>query len=148
LICYDLKKSAFLSMREKWGHPAWHPNSREILEVAGQVIDSYSGKVQRIPEYTGLRGEHPSFSPDGSLFTADALADGEPFNGSKGSWAVIVGDVRTGKTVKLHQFDNSKGARSWRVSHPHPVFSPDGKRIYFNVSDGEWTWLYVAEAAP
>lgn len=25
--------------------------------------------------------------------------------------------------------------------------TPDGKRIYFNVSSGEWTQLHVAEAA-
>jgi hypothetical protein len=33
------------------------------------------------------------------------------------------------------------------VSHPHPVFSADGKRIYYNVSDGEFTRLHVAERA-
>ena len=32
----------------------------------------------------------------------------------------------------IHRADNTHGARSWRISHPHPVFSPDGKRIYFN----------------
>jgi len=145
LVCFDLKKSEFLSMREKWGHPAWHPNSRDILDVAGQVIDSNTGKVQRIPDFKGFRGEHPSFGPDGKLFTADAIAEDEAFNGPKGYWAVVVGDVRTGKYVAVHQFDNSKGAKSWRVSHPHPIFSPDGKRLYFNVSDGEWTRLHVAE---
>ena len=30
-------------------------------------------------------------------------------------------------------------------SHPHPVFSPDSQRIYFNVGSDEWTRLYVAE---
>ena len=33
------------------------------------------------------------------------------------------------------------------VSHPHPAFSPDGKRLYFNVSDGKWTRLHVAETS-
>jgi Tol biopolymer transport system component len=42
-------------------------------------------------------------------------------------------------------FDNTKGAKSWRRSHPHPSFSADGKRIYYNVSDGSWTRLMVAE---
>jgi len=37
------------------------------------------------------------------------------------------------------------GAASWRVSHPHPVFSADGQRIYFNKSNGEFTQLFVAE---
>jgi hypothetical protein len=42
-------------------------------------------------------------------------------------------------------FDNSKGATTWRHNHPHPHFSPDGKRIYYNVNDGPWTKLMVAE---
>ena len=41
----------------------------------------------------------------------------------------------------------SASANSWRRSHPHPAFSPDGKRLYFNVSSGPWTQLHVAEAA-
>lgn len=145
LLCYDLKKSTFLFQNDKWGHPAWHPDSRHILDVAGRVIDSDTGKVSVIPGCQGFRGEHPSYSPDGLLFTKDALADSAPFSGPKGTWAVVVGDARTGKYVTIQQFDNSKGARSWRVSHPHPIFSPDGKRLYFNVSDGTWTRLHVAE---
>ncbi len=148
LLCYDLKKAALLFPPQPWGHPAWHPNSRDILNVGGRLIDSDTGAVRTIPLYRGFRGEHPSCSPDGNLFTADALADGDPFAGAKGFWAVLAGDLRTGQTAILHQFDNSKGARSWRVSHPHPVFSADGRRIYFNVSDGEWTRLHVAEVAP
>ena len=46
----------------------------------------------------------------------------------------------------LHRFDNSKGARSWRTNHPHPIFSADGRRIYFNVNEEKWTQLFVAEA--
>jgi WD40-like Beta Propeller Repeat len=39
-------------------------------------------------------------------------------------------------------------ARALPVSHPHPAFSPDGKRLYFNVSAGQWTRLHVAEVTP
>jgi Tol biopolymer transport system component len=147
LFCYDLRKSEFVFMNEKWGHPAWHPDSRSIIETSGRVFDG-TGKVSKIPDTKLYSGDHPSFSPDGKLFVVDTTTNGEPFNGDKATWAVVVGDVRTGKRVVLHQFDNSKGARSWRVSHPHPAFSPDGKRIYFNVSDGQWTRLHVAEVAP
>lgn len=145
LLVYDLTESRFLFMREKWGHPGWHPDSRHILEVAGLVIDIESGKPRYIPEGRGFPGEHPAYSPDGSLLTRDTVAGAEPFNAAKGFWATLVVDGRTGKYVTLHQFNNAKGAQSWRVSHPHPVFSPDGKRIYFNVNDEKWTRLYVAE---
>ena len=148
LICYDLKKSEFLSLTGKWGHPAWHPNSRDIIDMGGRVLDSTTGKATKIPDYKIYSGDHPSYSPDGKLYVTDSTTNGEPFNGDKQHWAVVVGDVRTGKSAVLHQFDNSKGARSWRVSHPHPAFSADGNRIYFNVSDGPWTRLHVAEVAP
>jgi hypothetical protein len=142
LICFDLENSAFLSLTENWGHPSWHPDSRQILNM-GLVIDSSSGAARRIPNYPRFRGDHPSYSPDGKLFTTDTIA--ESFGGPKGYWDVVVGDVATGEVVTIHRFNNSQGARSWRVSHPHPAFSPDGKRVYFNVSDGPWTRLYVAE---
>jgi hypothetical protein len=144
LLCYDLKKRQLLPWHGKWGHPSWHPKAREILDVGGKLIDSDTGKTRQLPNQTSLRGSHPSFSPDGKLFTTDVYIEGKPFNGPRGFWAVLVGDVHTGKHVVLHRFDNSKGAQSWRVSHPHPAFSRDGKRIYFNVSDGLWTRLFVA----
>lgn len=64
--------------------------------------------------------------------------------GSAKEWGIIVADARGTDYVVIHKFDNSRGASSWRRSHPHPVFSPDGRRIYFNVSSGDWTQLHVA----
>jgi hypothetical protein len=145
LLGYDLTRSELLFQHPHWGHPAWHSDSRHVLNTQGRQIDSGTGKVEKLPGDWPFPGSHPSYSPDGTLFTTDTLADKSTFGGLKGSWAVVVGDLRTGKYVTLHRFDNSHGARSWRVSHPHPVFSPDGRRIYFNVSDGPWTRLHVAE---
>ena len=147
LLGYDLRTSRFLFQQASWGHPAWHPNSRDVLNTGGRVTNSDTGQTTRLPGRHSFPGSHPSYSPDGKLFTTDVQTSGEPFDGPAGSWAVFVGDVATGEFVKLHQFDNSRGAHSWRVSHPHPAFSPDGRRIYFNVSDGKWTRLFVAEAA-
>lgn len=147
LIGYDLKNARFLFQQDKWGHPAWHPNSRDVLNTNGRATNSDTGQITLVPGRNRFPGSHPSYSPDGKLFTTDVQLGAEPFDGPAGSWDVIVGDVATGEFVKLHQFDNSQGARSWRVSHPHPVFSPDGQRLYFNVSAGKWTRLFVAEAA-
>jgi Tol biopolymer transport system component len=145
LFGYDLKNSRFLFQQASWGHPAWHPNSRDVLNTNGRVTNSDTGQITLLPGRNRFPGSHPSFSPDGKLFTTDVQLGEEPFDGPAGAWAVVVGDVRTGEFVKLYQFDNSQGARSWRVSHPHPAFSPDGQRLYFNVSDGKWTRLFVAE---
>jgi hypothetical protein len=145
LIGYDLERRRFLFLRERWGHPAWHPDSRTILEVDNQLIDSDDGATAVIPDGPRMRGAHPSVSPDGTLFVTDGLL--EAMGGRPGEWGIVVGDLRGRHHVVLHRFDNARGARSWRRSHPHPAFSADGRRIYFNVSNGDWTQLHVAEAS-
>jgi hypothetical protein len=71
----------------------------------------------------------------------------ESIGGPPGEWAVLVGDLRGGRYTILQKFVGNRGAKSWRVSHPHPVFSADSKRIYYNINAGEHTQLHVAEVA-
>lgn len=143
LFVYDLRGGQITIMREKWGHPAWHPDSHRIIEMGNILIDSDTGQVDRLPKLPNFRGSHPSVSPDGRLFATDGLADS--IGGPAGQWCVAVGDLRGERYAVLHRFDNTHGARSWRSSHPHPAFSADGQRVYFNVSSGPWTQLHVAE---
>jgi hypothetical protein len=144
LVFFDIANDRLLAMREKWGHPAWHPDSRQVIEVGNLLIDSNDGKVQRIPDEPSLRGCHIAVSPDGKLFVQDGLLD--TLGGKPGEWGIVVGDIRGKHYQIVHRFDNTHGAKSWRVNHPHPVFSADSRRIYFNVNSGDWTQLYVAEA--
>lgn len=144
LVGYDLQHSRFLFFRAKWGHPAWHPNSRLLINVPNVIIDSEDGSERAIADLPKFPGSHPSISADGRLFTTDTTL--EAFGGKKTDWGVVVGDVQGRRYRILHRFNNAEGAKSWRVSHPHPYFSADGQRVYFNVSDGQWTQLYVAEA--
>lgn len=67
--------------------------------------------------------------------------------GKPGDWAIMVGDTQVDRFMVVAQFNNTGGATSWRRSHPHPAFSADGRRIYYNVSEGQWTRLFVAECA-
>ena len=90
-----------------------------------------------------VSGDHPSVSPDMKLIVTDTLMTS--FGGERNEWGIVLTDVKGTGQIIIHKFDNSHGAASWRVSHPHPVFSADAKRIYFNVSSGPWTQLYVAE---
>jgi hypothetical protein len=143
LIGYDIEKERFLFFRAKWGHPAWHPDSRTMINVMNVLEDSDAGLARPIPNLPRFPGSHPSISSDGKLFATDVTL--ETFGGKKTEWGVVVGDLRGERYRILHRFDNSNGAKSWRVSHPHPYFSADGKRLYFNVSAGKWTELYVAE---
>lgn len=143
LVVYDLERSRFLLLREKWGHPGWLADSHTILDVGPTLVDSDTGAAHPLPGLPKFPGSHPSVSPDGRLFVTDLEMTG--MGGAPGEWGIAVGDMRGERFEVVHRFDNRGGARSWRRSHPHPVFSPDGRRIYFNVSRDAWTRLYVAE---
>ncbi len=166
LICYSFAEKKFLYMSPKWGHPSWQPDSRHITEVHYTVFDSNDGSIAQNPgmptkavrakalaegkpaaefPLRDVSGDHPSASPDGRLVVTDTIMSS--FGGSRNEWGVVLADAKGTGQIVIHKFDNSHGAKSWRVSHPHPVFSADGKRIYFNVSDGEFTRLFVAERA-
>ncbi len=148
LIAADINDGNFLFLRPKWGHPAWYPDSRHIIEVGNLCFDSgEKGKMTRIAEVPVLKGgPHLSVSPDGKLFVTDG--DLGPLGDKPGQWGIMVCDINGGKDrfQVLHKFDNSQGAKSWRKNHPHPIFSADGSRIYFNTNESQWTRLFVAEA--
>jgi len=145
MVCCSLEKNQITWMRGKWGHPAWLPDSQHILEVGNVIFDSDGGAPTKIAGLPYLSGSHPSVSADGKLSVTDGIAD--KVGGKPKDWGIVVGDMRGGKWALVYSFDQSKGAKSWRVSHPHPAFSADSRRIYFNVSDGRFTRLMVAERA-
>ena len=141
-IVYDLAGGQFIRLVEEWGHPSWSPDGKSIFEKGNFTLDVGTGKNTR--HAPSCISDHPSIAPDGRLFVTDADVTKRPF-GKPGYWAVAVGSMTQDEFVVLDVFDNTKGATSWRHNHPHPVFSADGKRIYYNVNDGPWTRLRVAE---
>lgn len=147
LVCYDFGRQACIWQRQQWGHPGWTPDSMHIFEVGNLTLDlkQSSDKYTKLSDVPKLRGSHPSVSPDGRLMVTDGIT--EPIGGKPGEWGIMVADMRGGKWKLLHSFDQTKGAKSWRRNDPHPAFSADGRRIYYNVSDGPFSRLFVAEAA-
>ena len=144
LLVYDLATRQPLFMAEKWAHPAWDHDSRRIIERGHFFYDlERGGQIVRLPGLPAM-SNHPSVAPGGQLFVTDGLVD--TVGGPTGQWGIAVGDTRGGQFQVLHRFSNSRGATTWRKNHPHPIFSPDGQRIYFNVNETNWTQLYVAEA--
>lgn len=142
-VIYDLAGKKFLHKEDSWGHPSWTPDSKGILEKNKTVLDVASGKTGAALAPSCF-SDHPTISPDGTVFVTDADVAKRPF-GAGGKWAIGIGSTTADEFVVVDVFDNSKGAKSWRRSHPHPAFSADGKRVYYNVSDGAWTRLMVAE---
>ena len=142
-VIFDLQEKKFIRLVEKWGHPSWSPDSSGIFEKGNFLMDVSTGKNG--PRFSpSCFSDHPNLSPDGTVFVTDAEVSKRPF-GRPGHWAIGIGSTSKDEHVVVDVFDNSQGAKSWRRSHPHPAFSADGQRIYYNVSDGPWTRLMVAE---
>jgi len=146
LVCFDIEHSRLLFFRRDWGHPAWDPTFKQFINVPNLMIDAATGHETPIPDLPKFPGQHLSVSPDGKLFVTDTQL--QPFGGAKGEWGVAVCDTRGGNWTMIARFQGAEGATTWRKNHPHPAFSPDGKRIYYNVNSGKYTRLFVAERGP
>jgi len=141
LITVDLETGKLLSMRPSWGHPCWHPDGTRIIESKSRIVLSDTGKeIALLP----APSQHPSPHPDGKHYVTDTYLLKDDGTAS-GEWAVIVNRLAGDDPHWLYRFDQTGGAKSHRVPHPHPTVSADGRRIYFNVSTGPWTRLHVAE---
>lgn len=145
IVCYDFEKKECIWQRGQWGHPGWTPDSQHIFEIGNITMDisSPTFKYTKLKDIPNLRGSHPSVSPDGKLMVTDGMT--EPVGGRPNDWGIMVADMNGGKWVVLQSFEQNRGAKSWRRNDPHPAFSADGKRIYYNTSDDTFTRLMVAE---
>jgi len=144
LIVCEIAADQLLMRRDQWGHPAWHPDSQTIITPQNVMIDSNTGKEYTITGLPEFPGSHPGFHPTGRLCVTDSYLRGP--NIPRGWWGIAVFDPQSTEVTFIHELHALPGgATSWRPPHPHPVFSHDGRRIYFNVSVDKWTRLHVAE---
>ncbi len=143
-VVFDVTDSKLIRLIETWGHPSWSPDGCNIFEYGNVLFDLETGKTRRFAP--SCITNHPSLAPDAKLFVTDADVTKRNY-GKPGDWAVAIGSCTSDDFVLLHVFGNSQGATSWRHNHPHPSFSADGQRVYFNVNEGRWTSLMVAEAS-
>lgn len=144
LFCLDLATSEVRFLSPWWGHPSWHPDSVTIIQTRNLLINSITGEQTAIAGLADFGSGHPSSNHEGTLMVTDTTT--QRFGGPLGEWAIALGAMpQGGEVLWLHTFDHSSGATSWRVSHPHPVFSENDARIYFNIATGGRTSLYVAE---
>jgi Tol biopolymer transport system component len=141
---YDLDTGKPVHFYPQWGHPSWHPDSRRILEKGNLLLDIEGGPIRKL---VAIPTDHPSFAPDGATFVSDGKVTKADY-AETGNLVVTVGSATGEEQARVDLFKSTAGARSWRKSHPHPVFSPDGRRLYYNVNAGPWTELRVAEVKP
>ena len=141
LFVYDLATGRSLGLHPAWGHPAWLPDSRHLISL-DLVIDTDTMATRSVPWYPRRCNTHPAVSPDGQLLCLDARR--LPYASVDLHWAVLVGDFQAAWRRVHSAAAPGDGTASWRPPHPHPVFSADGRRLYFNSNRGSWTALHVA----
>ncbi len=145
-LVYEVSTGRLLRFLPLWGHPSWSPDGSEILEKGNVTFNALAKGGRRLTRFST---DHPSFGPDGTLFVSDGKATKADY-AVTGKLVVTVGDAveKDGESVRVDYFYSKNGAKSWRASHPHPVFNHDGTRLYYNVCEDGWTRLRVAEVDP
>lgn len=128
-------------------HPFWSGDSMSIWafervsgghpDILAYPIDGGDSTVvaQDIP------GSHASLSPDGSRLAIDCFD--WPV---KGQNAVVVMDTQTGRRTTVAVFHYRSNVPQHGGCHPHPVWSRDGRRVYFNADETGEPQLYAVES--
>lgn len=108
-----------------------NPSAQDIME---HPIDGSPGK----PIVSEAIGIHGSSSPDRRYFATDVFDWPE-----QGTHAVLLYDIESGDYRVLARMKTENGDRK-NSMHPHPSWSRDGQRIYFNGSiDGTRRLCYI-----
>jgi Tol biopolymer transport system component len=139
ILVWDLPSRRLLWRDSHWGHPAWSPDSRHIVNVQNLIVDAATGQTTQHLGVPHWPMSHPSWHPSGEFYVTDTQLNRLGYE--PGWWALVL-VRRDGSGYRIiHRFDNRGGASSWRIPHPHPVFSPDGERLYANINHGPHTRL-------
>jgi Tol biopolymer transport system component len=141
-VC-DADGSGLRYLGEFGHHPAWHPTRDAVLWGGGQddvgpclfeqPLDG--GEPTLFAANTGI---HSSVSPDGRYVATDRFDTPEA-----GTCSLDIIDVATGEGTTLATFPMP--APPYEQSHPHPAWSRDSRRIYFNCAASGIPQLYAVD---
>ncbi len=138
LLNIDGSNLRTLKMRGSTGHYSWFGTTGDVLSTVNEPFGSVAviGEDDQEPQIVakGSHYWHAAGSSDGSLIVSDT------------NWPILglyLINTETGISAPLCHPKSSSGHPQW--SHPHPVFSPDGRSVVFNSDRTEIGQIYVAQ---
>ena len=126
-------------------HPSWTPDGSGIIafnrnaDGDGQDLvrfDAESGEPTVL--LADVPGVHPTIAPDHASVVTDV------FDQTAGRARIVRYPLPEGEPELLADFAHVDFAHR-DGHHPHPVFSRDGRRIYFNAQDGGACGLWALD---
>lgn len=143
LFVCDINGEGLCYLSEFGHHPMWMPDSQAIYAYERVSADR---QIQRLFPIMGggtkqrdidiPRGVHASIDPYERWMVTDAFLEDHA--------AIYLLDPPTNRKRCLVQFPCSDFSHETGV-HPHPVWSRDGKRVYFNVPVDETVAVMAVE---
>ena len=116
-------------------HEVFGPKGDTLYFVSrGEVyaIDFATGKKRLVFDAVEHGACHITVSPDERWIAADMFSHADKDEHGNPMSGVLLVDTKTGRQQVLCRFPRGNS----HPFHPHPNFSPDGKRIAFTIADG------------
>ena len=114
----------------------YHHNSILFLHTNGEVVAEYV-----LP---GKRSGHVQSNSDNSVIVADGCFTGDAEEDRDGRYWMALNHP-DGERIRVERLCRHGSSMKTQLSHPHPVFSPDDRRVVFSSDDGGTNSVYVVE---
>jgi len=124
-------------------HPMWTPDSSGFIAYMrkdkGQDLCLFTlgERVERTVMIPNALGVHATLHSDRRRVVTDIFRFPEPHQASIGIYDLETKALEIIATFNHKVYDHTHGF------HPHPVWSRDGKRLYFNGQDNGYAQLYA-----
>ncbi len=128
-------------------HPNWLPDSSGIYAFAAEkTVMKWNADGSGKSSAATLSAEgHPCISPDNRLMSCDTHSGPVKDQTSILLYSLETGNEETLAEMEFPIVDWQVNHPPRRLCHPHPVWSHDGKRLYFNGIENNTPGLYVME---